>query len=95
MPAQNVSSRPAKRAAERRPMVENRLRLLRERGRRNGGMWLTIEEAAKVLGLSLSAVSLHETNKRSLSEEDVVAYAKLYKVRPDQLFRGLTDSKRR
>lgn len=80
---------------ERRPMVPNRLRKLRERGRGKGGLWLTLDEAAKVLGYSLSTVQRHETNSRSLSEDDVMAYSQLYKVRPDQLFEGLTDNRRR
>jgi len=79
---------------ERRPKVENRLQYLRTRGKRDGGLWLTLEEAAKCLGYSLSTVQRHETNTRSLSEEDVVAYSNLYKVRADQLFKGLTTRQR-
>lgn len=80
---------------ERRPMVPNRLQYLRERGRRNGGMWLTLEEAAKVLGYSPSTVSRHENNSRSLSDEDVVNYSRLYKVQPHKLFDGLTVNRQR
>lgn len=75
-------------------MVENRLRYLRERGKRDGGMWLTLAEAATCLGLSESTVSRHENNSRSLSEEDVAKYAQLYKVRSHQIFKGTTSSRR-
>lgn len=83
-----------KRQTDRRPLVENRLRHLRERGKRDGGLWLTLDEVSKALGYHLSTVSRHENNERSLSEEDVVNYARLYKVRPDQLFKGLTQNSR-
>lgn len=89
MPSATVDPRP------RRPLVENRLRYLRERGKRDGGMWLTLEEAAKCMDLSTSAVHRHETNSRSLSEEDVEKYAQLYKVKTHQIFKGTTSSSRR
>jgi transcriptional regulator with XRE-family HTH domain len=76
-------------------MVENRLRYLRERGKREGTFWLTLAEAAKCLGISESAVHRHETNSRSLSEEDVEKYAQLYKVKSHQIFKGTTSNTRR
>jgi transcriptional regulator with XRE-family HTH domain len=75
-------------------MVPNRLKYLRERGKKNGGLWLTLDEAAKVLGYSPSTVSRHENQSRSLSDEDVVNYSNLYKVRETELFRGLTTKQR-
>jgi hypothetical protein len=81
-------------ADERRPKIQNRLRYLRERGKKNGGLWLTLEEAGKALGYSLSTVQRHEDQTRSLSDEDVMNYAKLYKVKPHHLFKGLTTSER-
>lgn len=81
--------------APRRPLVETRLRYLRERGKAKGYLWLTMQEVADCLGIGLATVSRHENNERSLSEEDVVRYSALYKVRADQLFKGLTDSRRR
>lgn len=79
----------------RRPMVPNRLRYLRERGKRDGGLWLTIQEVARCLDIAQATVSRHENNERSLSEADVEKYAQLYKVQTHQIFKGLTDSKRR
>ena len=79
----------------RRPMVENRLRYLRERGKRDGTMWLTLAEAAKCLDLAESTISRHENNERSLSEADVEKYAQLYKVRTHQIFKGVTSGSRR
>ena len=80
--------------SERHPMVPNRLRYLRERHKNQGGFWLTLEEVANALGYSLSTVSRHENNSRSLSDEDVMKYSKLYKVRETELFKGLTTKQR-
>ncbi len=90
-----ASPAPAVDPTARRPKVENRLRWLRERGKRDGGIWLTIQEVAKCLDIAQATVSRHENNERSLSEADVEKYAQLYKVQTHQIFKGLTDSKRR
>lgn len=81
-------------ASERRPMVPNRLKYLRERHKNEGGLWLTLEEAANALGYSPSTVSRHENQSRSLSDEDVQNYSRLYKVRETELFKGLTTKQR-
>ena len=72
------------------PPVRNRLRELREAGKREGGMWLTTAEVARLRGISEGWVSLQETGKRRLTDEDVEAYARIYKVRPHMIFKNLT-----
>ena len=73
-----------------RTIASNRLLELRERGRRNGGLWLTLEEVSAITGISSAMISLHENHKRPMSEEDAQAYAKIYKVQTHQIFKGLT-----
>lgn len=68
----------------------NRLAELRERGKGKGGIWLTLEEVAKLRDQSQGWISLQENHKRPLTDEDVVAYAKIYKVQPHQIFANLT-----
>lgn len=53
---------------------KNRLRELRTK------MNLTMEEVAKVIDRDLSTVSRHESGDRGLTQDDVRAYAKLFKV---------------
>ncbi len=76
----------------------NRLQQLRERGKRDGGLWLTLAEVSRVIGISESLAARHEctdaTRARPLTEEDVEAYARLYKVKTHQLFRGITAGSR-
>ena len=75
-------------------VAPNRLTYLRERHKAKGGFWLTMAEAGKILGISEAAVSRHESKDprtaRGLSHDDVLAYAKLYKVQPHEIFEGLT-----
>ena len=58
----------------------NRLRELRDRSR------LTMQEVATLTGFSVAAISRHENGSRSLSEDAVDRYARLYKVRTYELF---------
>lgn len=60
---------------------ENRLRELRERTR------LTLDEVSKIIGYDASTISGHESGRRSLSDDAIIRYAKLYKVRTYELFR--------
>ena len=53
---------------------ENRLRTLRAESK------LTLAEVAKCLDLDLSTVSRHESGARGLTQDDIRAYARLYKV---------------
>lgn len=71
----------------------NRLTELRLRGKRTGGTWLTTAEVAKLRGVSEGWVSLQENSKRPLTDDDVEAYAKIYKVPPHRIFKGLTVKK--
>lgn len=59
---------------------KNRLRELRDRSR------LTLQEVSTITGLSMAAISRHESGSRSLSEEAIAKYASLYKVPTHQLF---------
>ena len=76
-----------------KPIPPNNLTELRERGKKNGGIYLTLEEAGKILDLSPAWISLLENSKRPLSDEMVEAFAKLYKVKSHRVFRNLTVSK--
>lgn len=58
----------------------NRLRELRDRSR------LTMQEVSTLTGFSVAAVSRHENGSRSLSEDAIDKYAKLYKVRTFEIF---------
>lgn len=73
-----------------RKIPRNRLTELRERGKKQGGNYLTLAEVAKLRGVTEGWVSLQENHKRPLTDEDVVAYAKIYKVSPHEIFSGLT-----
>ncbi len=59
----------------------NRLKELREKG-----VWLTQEEVAAIVGVDVTTVSKHETGGRGLDDKNIIAYAKLYKVRTHELF---------
>lgn len=59
---------------------KNRLRELRDRSR------LTQQEVSTLTGYTVTAISRHENGSRSLSEEAVDKYARLYKVRTYELF---------
>ncbi len=76
-----------------RGVALNRLTYLRERHKPRG-LWLTMAEVGKILGISEAAVSRHESRDpktaRGLSHDDVLAYAKLYKVQPHEIFEGVT-----
>lgn len=61
-------------------IYKNRLRELRDRSR------LTLEEVSLVTGISPTAISRHENGSRSLSEENILKYAALYKVNTHELF---------
>lgn len=87
----------AKKGGHRKVFVPNRLQELRERGRgKSGSLWLTAAEVARFLGVTEATVSRHESNDptkaRGLTDALVLEYAKLYKVDPLQIFKGLTDS---
>ena len=60
---------------------ENRLRELRDRSR------LTLEEVSILTGFSVPTISRHESGGRSLSEDAILKYAKLYKVHSYEIFR--------
>lgn len=60
---------------------DNNLRELRERSR------LTLEEVSKIVGYDASTISGHESGRRSLSDDAIVRYAKLYKVRTFEIFK--------
>lgn len=59
---------------------ENRLRELRDRSR------LTLEEVSTLTGFSVPTISRHESGGRSLSEEAILKYARLYKVHTYEIF---------
>ena len=59
---------------------KNRLRELRDRSR------LTMQEVATLTGFSVAAISRHENGRRSLSEDAIDKYARLYKVRSYEIF---------
>lgn len=59
---------------------KNRLRELRDRSR------LTLDEVSIITGISPTAISRHENGSRSLSEENILKYAALYKVNTHELF---------
>lgn len=86
-----VADRPA--ASRRRAIPKNRLQKLRERHKTAGGLWLTTAEVATMTGIAESTVSRHEQHERALTDGHVLAYAKLFKVKPHQLFVGLTSDK--
>lgn len=58
----------------------NRLKFLREERK------LTQAEVAKIIDLTHTAVSRHETSNRGLTLELVDAYARLYKVSSAEIF---------
>lgn len=64
---------------------KNRLKELRTRGQGIGGLWLTLEEVGKILGLDYTTVSRHESG-RGLGSDAIQAYAKLYKVETYEIF---------
>lgn len=59
---------------------KNRLKELRDRSR------LTLEEVSILTGFSVPTISRHENGGRSLSEEAILRYAKLYKVHTYEIF---------
>lgn len=59
---------------------KNRLRELRDRSR------LTLQEVSTLTGFSVATISRHEGGSRSLSEDAVDKYARIYKVRTYELF---------
>lgn len=60
---------------------ENRLRELRDRSR------LTLEEVSILTGFSVPTISRHESGGRSLSEEAILKYSRLYKVHTYEIYR--------
>lgn len=72
-------------------IARNRLEELRTRHKPRG-LWLTTAEVATLTGISEDQVSRHEQHKRALTENHVMAYARVYKVPPHRLFVGLTAS---
>lgn len=67
--------------------TKNRLKELRDRSR------LTLQEVGMITGFSVPTISRHESGERGLSEEAMIKYASLYKVRTHELFKieGLED----
>ena len=63
----------------------NRIKELRERGKACCGFWLSQREVANALGLNHATVSRHENGKSPITEEDVVRYALLLKVKPEEI----------
>lgn len=59
---------------------KNRLRELRDRSR------LTMQEVSVLTGFSVATISRHENGSRSLSEDAVDKYARLYKVRTYEIY---------
>lgn len=53
---------------------------------RMGGVVLTQEEVAKLMGLDHTTVSKHESGGRSMSREVIRMYAKLYKCETWEIF---------
>ena len=62
------------------PIKSNRLKELREAVR------LTQEEVSKIVGKDSSLVAHHENSTRAITDDDLSAYARLYKVPTHQLF---------
>lgn len=58
----------------------NRLRELRDRSR------LTLQEVSLLTGMSVAAISRHESRSRSMSEDAIAKYAAVYKVPTHHLF---------
>lgn len=63
--------------------IPNRIKELRERSR------LTQEELGKLLGVDATTISKHETGDRALSDDKVMAYAKVFKVSTHEIFVNL------
>ena len=59
---------------------KNRLREFRERSR------LTLAEVGTLMGLDLSMVSKHEAGTRSLTADQIIKYAKIFKCETHELF---------
>lgn len=59
---------------------KNRLKEFRDRSR------LTLQEVSILTGFSIPTISRHENGGRSLSEEAILKYAALYKVKTHELF---------
>lgn len=62
--------------------IPNRLRELREERK------LTQQEVAKILDITHSTVSRHESRDRAMSSRDIKGYANLYKVETYEIFHG-------
>lgn len=61
-------------------LTENCLRVLRQR------RGLTQNEVASLTGLALSTVNKHENGIRGMTKEDIVKYARTYRVETYELF---------
>ena len=61
-------------------ILPNRLKEFRE------DRQLTQEEVAKIIGIDFTMISKHENMDRSIKEEDLKKYAKLYKVKTHEIF---------
>lgn len=59
---------------------QTRLRELREQSK------LTLEEVSTLTGFDITTISRHENGQRSLSDDALTKYAKLYKVQTHQLY---------
>ena len=68
--------------------TKNRLKELRDRSR------LTLQEVSLITGFSVPTISRHESGERGLTEEALIKYSSLYKVRTHELFviEGLEES---
>lgn len=60
---------------------QNHLRALREKG-----VVLSQDEVGKLIGCDMTTVSRHESGERAMTREQILAYAKLYRVPSHALF---------
>lgn len=66
------------------PKHPNQLRIKREKG-----VILSMAEVAKLIDCDEATVSRHETGQRSMSREQILKYAKLYRCETHELFLDL------
>jgi len=62
-------------------VADNRLKELRDRSR------LTLDEVSTLTGFDITTISRHESMDRSLSDDAIERYAKLYKVNTHEIFK--------
>lgn len=66
---------------KKRPRAKNRLAELRARG-----LILSQNQVGKLIGCDGATVSRHESGDRSMTREQIIAYAELYGVPTHELF---------